>query len=322
MTPVEPEPAPSGPSFEEWAHSLVDAQRKRRLAAHAAVYVPIYTPATSLGYRCERRIVYQRQGALATPIDEGLASLFEEGNWTQTQVRAELWLLGMEVLETERNFKDARLEISGTVDGMLSIPGEGHRSRVALEIKRCMGHAPTTQAEWSQAQGLWSRYYAQVTIYLFLSAMERGIGLFKDAASGLWTVCPMRLDYEAAEVLVQRAERVRDAMRAGATPDRIPDRSECRGCPYRETVCHPADAEVDPLLVARDADLYAQLERREELKAYRDEWEELDEKIKERFRATGGDRFVVDGASPFEVVKKRSGNGALRVRIERIGGDR
>ncbi len=101
---------------EELASAIMEAQRKSRRAKHLKIYEPRSTTASSLGYKCERRLVYARtKPEKADPIGEELASIFEEGNLHQTDVRRELIELGFEALEAERTFRDETLEIGGRI---------------------------------------------------------------------------------------------------------------------------------------------------------------------------------------------------------------
>jgi len=314
-------------NLHELATQIEQAQRTARLAKHKKPWWPSATSATLLGYRCERRIVYQRVHAdLAAPIGEELASIFEEGRYHETQVRGELAALGFEMVEGEVLFRDDRLDINGAIDGKIRAPDPGARHgerRVPSEIKCLAGLYPKSQALWRGSDGLMGRYYDQLQLYLYLTSEPEGLGFFKDKMTGLWHLCPVELDYPHVEVLLQRAERVRDAVAMwkeagdGALPERIPDRSECDGCPFRDTVCHPADAACDPVLLAGDAALAAQIAAREETKPTRDGWEALDESLKTRFKNTKGERFV---CGDFLITKKPHGKG-IRVDFKRLSAD-
>jgi len=102
-------------------------------------------------------------------------------------------------------------------------------------------------------------------------------------------------------------------------PDRILDRSECGSCPWRDTVCHPADAEIDPLLLVTDERLVGQLKERHELDPQRKRFKKLDDEIKNRFKATKGDQWVAGTADDgFCITRKVSKNGAQRFNFQRL----
>ena len=304
--------------LNELAQKIMEAQRKRRSAKHAGTYQPQSTTASSLGYKCERRLVYARTKPMdAGPISEELASIFEEGNLHQSDVRRELIDLGFEALEAERYFRDEKLEVAGKIDGMLRL-SEEHRSQlVPVEIKSTTGTPPATSDGLKNHAGIYGRYYAQMQSYLFLTSSPAGVFLFKDKITGLWTLVPVDIDYDYAGALIKKAERVRDHIKAGTLPDRLADRSECGGCPWRETICHPAEAPIDPMLMVADVQLLADITERERLDAMADRYGELDKAIKERFKLTKGDRFIVGDEHGFLITKKPHGKG-IRVDIHRL----
>lgn len=317
----------AAPTLRDLAKRLEAEQRARRLQAHSRPWQPAMTPATSLGYACERRSVYQRTSPeKAQPVGEELASIFEEGNLHQKDVRAELLALGYEVVEAEVNFKDPRLEISGTIDGKIEVldPNARHgRRRIPVEIKSTAGSPPVDEQAWRASENaLLRRYYAQLQTYLYLTNSPEGLGIFKEKITGLWSVVAVSLDYAYVEGLLQRAERIRDAVRLvhdggdDLLPARLADRSECNGCPFKDTACHPADAAVDPLLLAEDDGLLAQLVEREACDPAATRFDQLDKRVKERFKLTAGERFVVGGH--YLVEKRKHGKG-VRIDISRLG---
>lgn len=294
----------------ELAKELETKQRAHRLEARQRLWHPTATPASSIGYRCERRLVYLRtMPEAAAPISEELASIFAEGDLHHTDIRRELVELGYEVVDQESQFEDKRLDLKGNIDGRIRID----RRRVPFEAKSTQGDSPSTQAEWADRSGLLFRYYSQLQLYLYLTAEPDGLGLFKDKGTGLWTVVAVEFDYDFVETMLKRAERVRDAVAAGELPERIPDRSECPGCPFL-TTCLPADAPVDPLLLAEDAELLQQLEERAQCQTPAKTFDKVDKLVKTRFKLTKGDRFAV--GDRFLVSKKARRDGVILVSIE------
>lgn len=302
------------------ASRIMAAQRTRRTERHRKLYTPRSTTASTLAYRCDRRLVYARtQPHYAEPPSDELCSIFEEGDLHQADVRKELLDLGFEAIRAEEPFRDDDLEIGGKIDGMIALTDEHRAPQVPVEIKSYAGDPPTTQEELRDHGGLLGRYFGQLQVYLYLTAKQVGMFLFKAKVTGLWTIVPVELDYEYVEVLLQRAERVRDYLRADTLPDRIADRSECPACPFRSELCHPEQASVDPLLLVNDKDLLGKLNRREHLHARAREFKRIDTEVKERFKLTAGTRFVVgDMETGFYVRKKESEVGATRLDIRRM----
>lgn len=298
----------------EIAKDIEAKQRAHRLEKHSRVWRPVSTPATDLGYRCLRRIVYHRtKPEKATPISEGLASIFEEGDIHQREVRIELSRLGYEVVESEVHFRDNRLDISGAIDGKILDP-DNFRNRIPAEIKSCAGNPPRTDEDLKNHRGIYGRYWCQMQTYLFLDESWDGLFFFKDKQTGLLYVVPTHLDLAEMEFLLRKAETVRDHVKEGTLPDLIPDRSECTLCPWRDTVCHPEEHAPDPLLLAVDRELEGQILRREELDGPRKEFAKIDKLLKTRFKATKGDRFM---CGDFVIEKKPHGRG-VRVDFKRV----
>jgi hypothetical protein len=159
-------------NLHDLAKEIEAAQRKKRLEARGKLWRPAATTATDLGYRCLRRIVYHRTvPERAAPISEGLASIFEEGNLHERDIRRELSELGWEVVESDVHFRDDRLEISGVIDGMIKAADPTSRfgwRKVPVEIKSCGGDPPKTEEALAGHWGLYGRYYCQMQSYLFL----------------------------------------------------------------------------------------------------------------------------------------------------------
>ena len=316
----------------ELAQELMAKQRAKRLKDRSRPWRPSATPASSLGAGCDRQLVYQRMWPeLSAPISEELASIFTEGNIHQTQVRTELAELGFEVVEAEVNFRDDRYDISGTIDGKISRatdPAHDFPRRIPLEIKSWGGDGP--DGVDAMDTRLLRKYLAQMHTYLLLTNEPDGLMLFKSKMTGLWKIFPVELDYELAEGLLKTAERVRDAVKSiksakesGYTeeallslmPDRCLDRAACDSCPFR-IHCQPAEAPVDPLLIAEDSELLAQLTEREALDSGASRWEKIDKAAKARFKLTKFERLVVGGADGFLVTKKIQANGVF-IKIKR-----
>jgi hypothetical protein len=320
-------------NLQALADELMVKQQAKRLAAHSKVYTPSMTPASSIGYPCIRQAVYrQLWPALARPFGEELCSIFDEGDLHQKDVRRELMDLGYEVVEAEVNFKDLNLRITGSIDGKLEVKDpEGRHGvrRIPVEVKSCVGAGPTDQEGWKNHKTPRMRaYFSQLQTYLFLCSEPGGLGLFKDKVTGLWSVCAVDLDLDHTEELLKRAETIRDAVaavnehsleekRLAAIPDRILDRTDCEGCSWVET-CLPAEAPVDPLLLAQDEQLLADITERQALDDGRKRFKKLDDDLKARFKMTKGDRFIVGGADGFVVTKKEIKNG-VRIKFEPLG---
>ena len=304
---------------EELCEKIMVAQRAHRHKEKGGLNIPRSTTASALGNKCVRRLVYARTHPhYARPFGEELCSILTEGDLHASDVRRELLVLGFECLESELPLRDEDFEIGAKIDGKLALTPEHRAERIVLEIKSCTGPPPKTVAGLLAAGGIFTKYVAQMQTYLFLNdLMPFGIFLFKDKITGLWYLVPVPLDYGHAEELLQKAEAVIEHMAAGTLPDRIADRSECPGCPFSDSICHPDQEPADPLLLVEDKELLEQLETRERTQAAAREYAKADASIKQRFKLTAGDRFVVGDENGFYVSKKPHGAG-VRIDIRRL----
>lgn len=320
-------------TLAEWAAALTARHHAQVLKSKSRPWTPSFTPATDLGYRCERRIQYHRVlPDAARPLSEELACIFAEGDLHERDVRRHLDELGAELVENQRTFRDERLEITGTIDGKLVVELDGKRCKVPTDIKSTSGTPPTTEEELrSSDSSLYRRYHAQMSIYMLLTNEPEGLLLFKEKTTGTWTPVALKLDFEYTETLLQKAERVRDAVRAyraaasdeereAAMLPRETTRADCKSCPWFD-VCKPGDAAIDPLLMAKDEDLVRDLEAREATSDAARAFDKIDKRVKDRLKLTAGDRFIAGhGESAFIMTKKTSSNGAVRISIERLNG--
>lgn len=258
-------------------HDAYRALKKRRIRVspcHA-------TRASSLGHHCERFLVYERTAwERRLPHDEETQALFDLGNNLEDYVLRELEASGVRVLQRARDYVDRRFDLTGHLDAKLEI--EGVEKPIPAEVK---GLNPYTAKSIARVEDIrdhkqvWVRkYYAQLQAYLFLDNADLGVFVIFNKLTGLVSFVECPLDYAYAESLLQKAERVKAHVAAGTLPDRN-QTHECQRCPFVH-LCLP-DVQFGPGVEVLDsAELEALLKRRAELKAQRDEYEEVDEALK------------------------------------------
>lgn len=204
--------------------------------------------ASLLGHPCERYLVYARVASeFAEEPDEGLQRIFHLGDIYQREYR-ELIRRGLgptrcEFVEEERTYYDRRTNISGHVDGILVLEdGE----RVAVEIKSLNPYTWERTVDYDdllRGPAWLSRYASQLQLYLYLSECARGIFVLINKSSGEVRQFETALDYEAAEELLQKSERVNravmdyDAGKDDCLPKRINESATCSRCPYAAICC-------------------------------------------------------------------------------------
>jgi CRISPR/Cas system-associated exonuclease Cas4 (RecB family) len=291
---AEPDAAAPQPSTQE---ALVEAGSALALYANDAfarlkrsrikVAPPLpATRASSLGHDCERFQVYQRtQNHLRVLHDERLQAIFDLGNELETYTIREMENAGIAVLQRGRDWFDERLDISGHVDCSIVLPG--WEPTIPVEIK---GLNPATAGQIESAADIkdhrsaWvRRYYGQLQTYLLLEERELGMYALLDKGSGWLKFMPAPLDYEYAEHMLQRAERIRDHVRAGTLPDRVIE--DCERCGFRH-ICAP-DMLGEGTAILSD-EVGTLLDARAALAESAAQWRSIDEEIKGLIPAAEG----------------------------------
>jgi len=276
--------------------------------------------ASSLGHPCERRLVLDRtrwQEALL--YDVGLQFIFDEGQQQERQVLLDLIDAGWTIIEQQRDYEWKAYQITAHLDGKVVLPDLA--SALPLEVKSM---SPYIFKQIQTAEDLLhSRFYhvraypAQMQIYLLLSNSERGVFIFKDKSSGQLKEIWMELDYDYAEGLLKKAERINAHVAAGTLPERIPyDEKVCGRCPFLH-ICLP-EVKREALDLTTDPELETKLIRRAALDAPRKEFDVLDKDIKAQFLRCDSAKVVV---GDFLLVKKeqaRQGKPITVVSIDRL----
>lgn len=239
------------------------------------------TRASSLGYECERYLFYeQTAGEKKAPHSPELQAIFDLGNMMEDYVLRELQEAGIQVYQRGRDHFDRRLNLTGHVDAKLRLPGVDRA--IPAEIKGLNPYTAETIEKVQDIKGhrsAWVRkYYAQLQTYLYLEGEELGLFVLANKSTGQFRFLDCPLDFEYAEALLKKAERVRDAVAGNAPPPQhVTD--ECPSCPFVH-VCTPALTYGPGVRVLDSEEVASMLARREELAKAADEYEKLDKAIK------------------------------------------
>jgi CRISPR/Cas system-associated exonuclease Cas4 (RecB family) len=230
--------------------------------------------ASQIGRDCERQLVYWRtRWEEANPITVDLELIFREGNIQERAVKMALAEAGIDVLEEQTEVVWREYNITGHLDGVLNVNGTG----VLLEIKSMADTIWRTVARDGPRAYLWMEveeafqtkpwlraYYAQMQVYLLCKEYEHGIILCKNKSTGALCQINIDIDYEFAESLVQRAERINAHVAAETLPDRIPwGEDTCGRCEFLH-ICWPERVGKDPIQFVEDGTAEAVLDRRGE----------------------------------------------------------
>lgn len=234
--------------------------------------------ASDLGVPCVRYHVLNRTRWEEKSLhDVGLQMVFNMGNAIETIVLKELAEAGVKVIEQQRSFQWKEYQITGHIDGMVLEGGEA----LPLEIKSCspfVFKAINTINDLKCGKyGYLRKYPTQLNLYMLMDNKPRGVFLFKDKSSGAIKEILMDIDFELGEETLKRAEAINSHIAAGTLPEPINDDMWCDNCAFSH-ICLPEhigkEVEIDT------GELATMLDRMEELKAAKSEYEELDKQIK------------------------------------------
>ena len=247
---------------------------------------------------CDRQMTYSVLDWDKKPLhDWELQARFDVGNLVERETIRELEGLGFKVTLSQLpvQIKNRKGEIiaTGKIDGFIEHGG----MKFPLEIKSMNVNVfnRIKSVDDLQKQPYLRKYTRQITMYCYGHNQEQGILLLNDCL-GHWKIIPIYLDYAEGERILQRLERVHEAIKAKKYPDRIPyDYDQCGKCSFaaiclQDIVNTPAD-------FIENEQLEADLDRHEELKPAAREYDHLHEKLTETFqkieKAVVGTRFTV-----------------------------
>lgn len=311
--------------------ALLDAETARRIKS----WPQNSNRASSAGHPCVRYLVLCRTaGELRELHGLPLQRIYDEGNLHEDALMREMEEAGLRIVEQQRPYEWKKFQITGRIDGRLAVNGN---DLIPLEIKSSspnifraiLNMAPT---DMLASRYLWIRKYpAQILLYMLMEGSSMGIMVFKNKTTGekcqkLFILDEAMLEY--AESVLKKLEAVNAHVAAGTVPDaKFID--ECKGCPFAKTACFVGRDYGPGIDIADDPEIETKLSRREELQSARDEYEDLDKEIKERYRgriAVVGDWMIESKpyeTTAYDVPKEIKGQYAVkkqafRTSIERL----
>ncbi len=279
----------SGPPIVDVAERVIASKEKQR-----QVYPCHTNRASELGHPCDRYLVYARtRWQEKAMTDTTLQFIFGLGNRIEEEAKSELREAGFKVFEPPRACSWPAYQISGHLDCKVSEgggwgPPEAQGEAWPVEIKG-LNHPDwqslNTPEDFFRSRKPWiQKYPAQLTTYMFLENQEWGLFYIKSKLTGLPKGIWLKLDYDYAETLLQKAERVNAHVAAGTVPDPIEwEDALCQRCGFLH-ICLPDRSMGIPVEVLEDKLLEGKLLRRELLKPASSEYDALDKEIKARFK--------------------------------------
>lgn len=265
---------------------LVDSYMEEKIR----IYPCHANRASDIGDDCERRLVYKRtRWEEQKPHGVGLQYIFEEGNEQERRVVETLSRVGVDVIKRQQDFQWKEYNITGHIDGVIILDDLPY----IVDIKTMSPYIYNGVHSMKDLNKYpWTRKYAsQLQVYMLGLNIPRSFLLIKNKTSGQLKQLPKpldgeeykgyELDYELAESLIERAERINKHVADGTLPDFVKDTSICQECPFVH-ICNPRVEYGEELQVVNDGELIEMLDKRGELMKAKREYEKLDAEIKNR----------------------------------------
>lgn len=238
--------------------------------------------ASSLGHPCLRYLFYERTAWNQKTAPE-LKSAYNMAAGVDMEHAFLLHLAeaGLSVFRSPQAKVWPKFNISGKYDCMVSLNGVGKSRPVLVEVKSVGPHVYEMLDSPTDLNRFWwtEKWLAQIQLYLLLEEQEEAILILLSQGKRPKEIA-IHLDLDVAEALVQKAERINEAVAKGEAPERMAwDEAICGRCDYSH-VCLPDEMRGVGLEVLDSQELLELLERREALKEKAEEYEEVDKEIK------------------------------------------
>ena len=239
---------------------------------------------SNLGFPCERYLyLLIKHWDEQKPYDVGLQNIFDLGNTLEQHTIQNIIEAGFEVVTpTVRSWKE---EVrGGIITGREDIRIKDEKGELLpVEIK---GLSPfeydklNCVDDFLKSKKAYVRGYpAQLYVYMLKFGKEKGFFALTNKLTGETKFIEVPFDYDFAETLLQKAERIYKALAANEAPEACNDISVCENCSLAHICgeCRRVPADVDI-----DDELDALIDRKQQLSAAKKEYEDVDKEIKKR----------------------------------------
>ena len=269
-------------------------------------YTHEHNNASEIGHPCERFLVFSRTKWDQKPLhDVSLQCIFDEGKRQEESLVRDLLDAGIEFIESQKPLYDQKLKLSARLDGKIVISYQEVVNNKQITVKQAYpveikSMSPYSFEKINTVKDMFDdiyacKYPAQLTLYLYLDAKEKGYFILKNKSTGQIKVIELTLDYEYAEQLIQKIERINHYVDNNEVPPVTVDATVCKTCPFLQ-VCMP-DIKNTSIIFDDDSDLVKLINRRNELqkqleqtKAIEKELRSVEELIKKA--VTGKEKII------------------------------
>lgn len=237
---------------------------------------------SNLGHPCERYLyLLIKHWEEQKPIDVGLQNIFDLGNTLEEHTINNIKEAGYEVITpTCRSWRIEKPLITGRED--IRIKDE-NGELLPVEIK---GLSPFEYDKLNSVHDFLNSkkayvkgYPAQLQMYMYHFAKEKGFFALTNKLTGETKFIEMPFDYEYAEGLLQKAERIYKALEDNTLPDCCDDISYCENCTMQH-VCGTMRRIPTDIMI--DEELDALINKKNELQPAVSEYKKVDSEIKKK----------------------------------------
>lgn len=260
----------------------INKRLEKSLEQQIKVYPCNNLRASNLGHPCERYLyLLIKHWDEQKPHDVGLQSIFNLGNSIENFTIENIKRAGYEVITpTVRSWKIEKPLITGRED--IRIKDE-NGELLPVEIKgispfefdklNCIDDFLKSKKPYIKG------YPAQLQIYMYYFAKEKGFFALTNKLTGQTKFIEMPFDFDYADKLLKKAERIYKALDENTPPEACEDISICENCSLKH-ICGecrrvPADIEIDD-------ELDKLINRKQELAKVKQEYDKVDREIKQK----------------------------------------
>lgn len=276
--------------------------------------------ASSIGYSvemlggCLRRGVLERTAWQEKEMhDAKTQCIFDEGHLQEAAVLRDLADAGINIIEQQTPYEWKEKQITGHLDGKYIEDGIAY----PLEIKSM--HPAIFDSVYcfeDMKKKPWTRaYMAQITIYMLMQGVDKGIFILKNKSSGELRQITVDLDYELGEACLATAEAINGHIKAGTLPDKMADIQVCKDCPFK-LICCPGVSFGEELKIKDDPIYEKRIEKYLSMKPTSDECENIYKIIKDEAKAQAGESGLNIIVGKYLLTGKKDTKGAFRLNIK------
>lgn len=278
------------PTGQELVDKIKDGKKK-----NIRVYPQHVVRASEVGHPCERYLVYSiTHWDQKLPHGPEVEFIFEGGRAVEELAIQDLRDGGFKVYQPEpdRAIAESKPRITGHIDVRVDF---GTGTVYTGEIKGLNVfdfNSLNTIQDFHDSKKPWiKKYPGQLMTYMYIKNEEKGFFYLKSIPRFQPKFIWVDLDYDYMESLLTKTERVEKHVDAGTLPPGVESRTVCEYCAFKH-VCLPATIAEGELEFMNNDELLELIERREQLRENKKEFDQVDREIK---KALPEDKDVVVG---------------------------